>query len=68
MLPLGKKYLINSNVLFRKTIEYLNIKNYTKEDIIKKLCQYEFIKDNNINKANEIIDDVISEELPIISP
>ena len=60
MLPLGKKYLINGNVLFRKTIEYLNIKNYTKEEIIKKLCQYEFLKEHNIDKTNEIIDEVIS--------
>ncbi len=60
MLGLGRKYSISNTILFRKTIEYLNIKGYPKEEIIKKLEEHGFIYNHNIAKTHETIDEIIS--------
>jgi len=58
MIELGKEYGISDNIIFRKVIEHLNIKNYDKGKILEILLKYKFITIDNLNKANEIINEI----------
>ena len=55
LISIGKKYGINDNILFRKVIEYLNIKNYNKDKIIETLYKYNFITIDNLKNTIDMI-------------
>jgi hypothetical protein len=63
MIDLGKKYGVSDNVLFRKVIEHLNIKNYSKDQILETLYKYKFLSINDLNNLNhfEKVTDTINE-------
>ena len=58
LISIGKKYGINDNILFRKVIEYLNIKNYNKDKIIETLYKYNFITIDNLKNTIDMIDEI----------
>jgi hypothetical protein len=58
VISLSKKYIVPENLLFRKIIEYLIIKENNKNQIANKLLEFKLIDSLNIDFLEKMIDEI----------